>query len=88
MSRVKAYWAGMDDPYGSPIPEQLSKNLLLWPSQDPFRKTADAILAEQLVHAISKKRVLELYLNDAQFGPNVYGICDAAWYYFGEPPTT
>lgn len=85
-SRVTAYLRHSQDPYGSPIPEQLAKNLLLWPSKNPIRKTLDAVLAEQLVHAISKQRVLELYLNEAQFGPDIYGACDAAWYYFGEPP--
>jgi Transglycosylase len=49
-------------------------------------ETLDAVLAEQLVHAVSRQRVLELYLNEAQFGPNIYGICDAAWYYFNDPP--
>jgi monofunctional biosynthetic peptidoglycan transglycosylase len=86
VSRARAYLAGAPDPYGSSIPEQLSKNLLLWPSQDPFRKILDAVLAEELVHTISKKRVLELYLNDAQFGPKIYGVCDATWYYFDEAP--
>ena len=85
-SRATAYLNNSKDPYGSPIPEQLSKNLLLWPSKNPFRKIMDAVLAEQLVHAISKQRVLELYLNEAQFGPNIYGLCDATWYYFDEPP--
>lgn len=85
-SRATAYLNHSKDPYGSPIPEQLSKNLLLWPSKNPFRKTLDAVLAEQLVHAVSKQRVLELYLNEAQFGPNIYGVCDATWYYFDEPP--
>ena len=84
--RVTAYLNHNKDPYGSPIPEQLSKNLLLWPSKSPIRKTLDAVLAEQLVHAISKQRVLELYLNEAQFGPDIYGVCDATWYYFDEPP--
>ena len=32
------------------------------------------------------RRVLELYVNYAQFGPHLYGICAASWYYFGEPP--
>ncbi|HEY0936021.1 MAG TPA: biosynthetic peptidoglycan transglycosylase, partial [Trebonia sp.] len=85
-SRAGSFVTGTKDPYGSPIPEQLSKNLLLWPYQDPFRKTADAVLAEQLVHAVSKQRVLELYLNEAQFGPHIYGVCDASWYYFDEAP--
>jgi monofunctional glycosyltransferase len=85
-NRVTAYIHHRKDPSGSPIPEQLSKNLLLWPSRNPIRKTLDAVLAEQLVHAVSRQRVLELYLNEAQFGPNIYGICDAAWYYFNDPP--
>jgi monofunctional glycosyltransferase len=85
-SRVTAYLNHNKDPYGSSIPEQLTKNLLLWPSKNPIRKTLDAVLAEQLVHAISKQRVLELYLNEAQFGPEIYGVCDATWYYFDEPP--
>ena len=85
-SRATAYLNHSKDPYGSPIPEQLSKNLLLWPSKNAIRKTLDAVLAEQLVHAVSKQRVLELYLNEAQFGPDIYGVCDATWYYFGDPP--
>jgi monofunctional glycosyltransferase len=85
-SRVTAYLKHSKDPYRSAIPEQLTKNLLLWPSKNPIRKTLDAVLAEQLVHALSKQRVLELYLNEAQFGPDIYGVCDATWYYFDEPP--
>ena len=85
-SRVTAYLDHGKDPYRSAIPEQLAKNLLLWPSKNPIRKVLDAVLAEQLVHAISRQRVLELYLNEAQFGPEIYGVCDATWYYFGEPP--
>jgi monofunctional glycosyltransferase len=85
-SRVTAYLNHNKDPYRSAIPEQLTKNLILWPSKNPIRKTLDAVLAEQLVHSISKQRVLELYLNEAQFGPDIYGVCDASWYYFDGPP--
>lgn len=35
---------------------------------------------------VSDKRVLELYLNYAQFGPQLYGVCAATWYYFDSPP--
>jgi monofunctional biosynthetic peptidoglycan transglycosylase len=84
--RATAFLSHRKDPYGSPIPEQLTKNLVLWSGQDPVRKVLDALFAEQLVHALSKQRVLELYLNEAQFGPNIYGVCDATWYYFDEPP--
>jgi monofunctional biosynthetic peptidoglycan transglycosylase len=86
VDRAQAYSDGLDDPYGSPIPEQLAKNLLLYPGQNWVRKGADAVLAEQLAHIVPKQRILELYLNVAQFGPKLYGICDASWYYFEKPP--
>lgn len=86
IDRAQAYSDGVEDPYGSPIPEQLAKNLLLYPGQNWVRKGADAVLAEQLAHILPKQRILEIYLNVAQFGPKLYGICDASWYYFEKPP--
>lgn len=88
IDRAQAYSNGIEDPYGSPIPEQLAKNLLLYPGQNWVRKGADAVLAEQLAHLLPKQRILELYLNVAQFGPKLYGVCDASWYYFEKPPAS
>ena len=37
---------------------------------------------------LDDRRVLELYVNYAQFGPTIYGVCSASWYYFDTPPST
>jgi monofunctional biosynthetic peptidoglycan transglycosylase len=68
------------------VPQQLAKNVFLWSHQDAVRKAIEAPLAMEMSVALSDQRVVELYLNYAQFGPHLYGICAASWYYFGEPP--
>jgi len=85
-ARIKAYSEGKPDPSGSTIPQQLAKNIYLWPEQSAFRKALEAGLASELSMILSDQRILELYLNYAQFGPKLYGICAATWYYFGNPP--
>jgi monofunctional biosynthetic peptidoglycan transglycosylase len=85
-SRAWAWVRGEPDPSGSTIPQQLAKNVFLWPHQDPLRKTLEAVLATEMSYTLSDQRVVELYVNYAQFGPHLYGICAASWYYFGEPP--
>jgi monofunctional biosynthetic peptidoglycan transglycosylase len=67
----------------STITQQLAKNLWLSPSRSPLRKVREAILAWQLERTLSKRRILELYLNVAEFGPGVYGVEAAARRYFG-----
>jgi len=84
--RAEAWQKGEKDPSGSTIPQQLVKNIYLWPSQDPLRKSLEAGLATELSLTVPSKRVLELYLNYAQFAPKLYGICAASWYYFNTPP--
>jgi monofunctional glycosyltransferase len=84
--RAEAYLSGAKDPSGSTVPQQLAKNVFLWPYQDPLRKGVEAVLSSELSLALSDQRMLELYVNYAQFGPGLYGICAATWFYFGEPP--
>jgi monofunctional biosynthetic peptidoglycan transglycosylase len=69
----------------STITQQLAKNLWLSPSQSPLRKLREAILAWQLERTLSKRRILELYLNVVELGPGVYGVEAAARRYFGKP---
>jgi monofunctional biosynthetic peptidoglycan transglycosylase len=69
----------------STITQQLAKNLWLSPSRNPFRKVKEAILTRQLERNLSKKRILEIYLNVVEFGPAVYGAEAAARRYFGKP---
>ena len=69
----------------STITQQLAKNLWLSPSRNPIRKAKEAMLTWQLERALSKRRILELYLNVAEFGPGVYGAEAASRRYFGKP---
>lgn len=69
----------------STITQQLAKNLWLTPSRSPWRKIKEAILTRQLEQHLSKRRILELYLNVVEFGPGVYGAGTAARHYFGKP---
>ncbi len=71
--------------YGaSTITQQTAKNLFLDPSRTFFRKANEALLTIALTHYLPKDRILEIYLNDAQFGRGLYGAGAAARYYFHE----
>jgi monofunctional glycosyltransferase len=70
----------------STITQQLAKNLYLSSSRNPLRKLKEAVTAVRLEGALSKDRILELYLNVAQWGPDVWGIGAASRSYFGVAP--
>ncbi|MEZ4458260.1 MAG: biosynthetic peptidoglycan transglycosylase [bacterium] len=67
---------------GSTVTQQLIKNLFLTRDKTLARKLQEALLAWRITNEISKDRVLELYLNCIEFGPDIYGIGPAARYYF------
>jgi monofunctional biosynthetic peptidoglycan transglycosylase len=66
----------------STITQQVAKNLWLSPSRNPWRKFKEAVLTAQLEQKASKLRILEIYLNIAQMGPNLFGAEAAARAYF------
>jgi len=68
----------------STITQQLVKNLYLSPSKNPVRKIREAILAWRMDRVLSKKRILELYLNLIEWGDGIFGIEAASRYYFGK----
>jgi monofunctional biosynthetic peptidoglycan transglycosylase len=70
---------------GSTITQQLAKNLYLSPSKNPLRKLREFILAWRLERALTKKRVLELYLNVVEWGVGIFGAEAAARQYYGKP---
>jgi len=70
---------------GSTISQQLAKNLYLSPSKNPVRKIKEAILTWRMENHLSKKRIIELYLNVAEWGEGVFGIEAAARHYYGTP---
>jgi monofunctional biosynthetic peptidoglycan transglycosylase len=69
----------------STITQQLAKNLWLSPSRNPWRKVKEALLTRSLERHLTKRRILELYLNVVEFAPGVYGAEAAARTFFGEP---
>lgn len=70
----------------STITQQVVKNLFLWQGRSYLRKALEAPLALFIDIAWGKQRVLEIYLNVAYFGDNIYGADAAARAYFNKPP--
>jgi monofunctional biosynthetic peptidoglycan transglycosylase len=68
---------------GSTISQQLAKNLFLSGSRSFVRKGQEAIITLMLENVMSKRRILELYLNVAEWGEGVFGAEAAARHYFG-----
>lgn len=68
----------------STLTQQLAKNLYLSPSRNPLRKVKEAVLTWQLERSLSKRRILEIYLNVVEFGDGIYGAEAAARHYFGK----
>ncbi len=66
----------------STIPMQTAKNLFLWPSRSYLRKAIEIPLALLIDFAWPKRRILEVYLNLAEWGPGIFGAEAAARHYF------
>jgi len=69
----------------STISQQLAKNLYLSPSKNPLRKVKEAVLTWRLEKKLTKRRILELYLNVAEWGDGIFGIEAASMHYYGKP---
>lgn len=69
----------------STLSQQTVKNLFLWSGQSWLRKGLEAVLTVLVEALWPKQRILEVYLNVAEFGPGVYGVEAAARRYFGKP---
>lgn len=83
---LREAWAAGGQRGASTITQQLAKNLYLSPSRSLFRKLKEAVTAWRLELALSKTRIMELYLNVAEWGPGVWGVAAASEAYFGVPP--
>lgn len=69
---------------GSTITQQVARNLYLSPSKNPLRKIKEMLIAWRLERTLGKRRILELYLNIAEWGKGIYGAEAAAQAYFGK----
>ncbi|MBD93829.1 MAG: monofunctional biosynthetic peptidoglycan transglycosylase [Acidobacteria bacterium] len=70
----------------STISQQVAKNLFLWPGQSWLRKGVESYLTVLIELVWSKRRVLEVYLNVAEFGDGVYGVGAASVRFFAREP--
>jgi monofunctional biosynthetic peptidoglycan transglycosylase len=69
---------------GSTITQQLARNLYLSPSKNPLRKLKEMLIARRLEKELGKHRILELYLNTAEWGRGIYGAEAASRSYFSK----
>jgi monofunctional biosynthetic peptidoglycan transglycosylase len=70
---------------GSTITMQTAKNLFLWPSRSYVRKAIEIPVAMAIDALWPKRRILEVYLNIAEWGPGIFGAEAAAHYHFDKP---
>lgn len=71
----------------STISQQVAKNLFLWSGKDYFRKLAESYYTILLELFWSKRRIMEVYLNIAEFGKNVYGVGKASKIFYHKLPS-
>ena len=71
----------------STISQQTAKNLFLWSGHSWVRKGLEAWLTLWIEACWPKNRILEVYLNSAEFGPGVFGAAAASDYFFGSSPS-
>jgi len=79
---LEAYADGDSLRGASTITQQVAKNVFLWQGRSFVRKALEAYFAGLLELFLTKERILEIYLNVAEFGPNVFGVEAAADRYF------
>jgi monofunctional biosynthetic peptidoglycan transglycosylase len=80
---VANHQAGRKTRGASTITQQVAKNLYLGGEKEMSRKAREAALSLLLEHYLEKDRILELYLNIAQFAPGVFGVREGARHHFG-----
>ena len=79
---IEEHFAGHRLRGGSTISQQVAKNLFLWPGRSYLRKGLEAYFTLLIELLWPKTRILEVYLNIAEFGPGVFGAGAAARVYF------
>lgn len=82
---LSAHFKGKRLRGASTISMQTTKNLVLWPGRDYIRKALEVPLTFWMELLWDKRRIIEVYLNIAEWGPGIYGAEAAARKYFGKP---
>ncbi len=82
---IRAAMASGGNRGASTISQQVVKNVYLWQGRSWLRKALEAVLTPPVEAVWSKRRILEVYLNVAEFDDGVFGVEAAAQHYFGVP---
>lgn len=72
---------------GSTISQQLAKNMFLSGEKSLIRKGLEGLITAKIEKTLSKKEILERYLNVVQFGKDIFGVKKASRYYFQKSPS-
>ena len=83
LTAIRAAMASGGARGGSTISQQVVKNVFLWHGRSYIRKSLEAVLTPAMEAVWSKRRILEVYLNVAEFDEGVFGVEAAAQHYFG-----
>lgn len=86
MSEIRKVMASGSSRGASTLTQQTAKNAFLWQKRSWGRKAAETLLTPMIEALWSKRRILEVYLNVAEFGPGIFGIHAAAREHFGTTP--
>jgi len=70
---------------GSTLSQQLARNLYLSPEKSLLRKMSEAFVTWRMEKVLSKRRILEIYLNVVEWGEGIFGIEAASRHYYGKP---
>lgn len=71
---------------GSTISQQLAKNMFLYKDKTLLRKGLEFLITRKIEKTLTKKEILERYLNVVEFGKDIYGVKQAAQFYFKKTP--
>ena len=82
-SEVRVVLETGSDRGASTIPMQTVRNLMLWQGRSYIRKALEVPIAFYADIVLGKRRIMEIYLNVAEWGPGVFGIEAASQYHFG-----
>lgn len=86
MAEIRRVIARGENRGASTLTQQTAKNVYLWQGRSWVRKALETLYTPMIEAVWSKRRILEVYLNVAEFGPGVFGIHAAAAHHFGTTP--
>lgn len=86
MAEIRKVIASGSDRGASTLTQQTAKNVYLWQGRSWTRKLLESAFTPMIEAFWSKRRILEVYLNVAEFGPGIFGIHAASAQYFGTTP--